>query len=508
MLRSNIIANFLGKVWPSLLGILLVPVYLQFLGVEAYGLIGFFTTLQALISFLDLGLSTTTNREVSMGFSLQEDRSRVRDLIRTLEFIYALVALIIGLGFYLASNWLAVDWINSSDLSAETVRFATIIFGISLALRWPTALYAGVLQGSERQVLYNALYIIIFTLRSAGAAFVVVFVSHTIYAFLIWQLGIALLELLVMALAAWKVLGYGSGQPRLDFSRLGGIWKFSIGVSAISLLAAFIKQLDRILISRLLLLEQVGYYTAASAVYSAVSLLTVPFTSAVFPQFTALIAERNNTALASMYHKTSQYISFVVAPVSAILMFFSRDILLVWTRSEDVALHVAPTLSVLAVAALFNSMMQLPFMLQLAAGITWISLWNNAVNLIVLAPIMYFLISQYGVAGAGISWALFNLLYYLIVPHVMHRYILPGEKTSWFLMDTLSLMFLGTLPYGLIHLVGYENQWKLFFEIILGSLFYIIIVLMFYPTIRLALMDMALNNPLTLRVRQVDMEKP
>ncbi len=497
MLKSNIIANFIGQVWPSLLGILLVPVYLHYLGVEAYGLIGFFVSLQALISFLDLGLSTTTNREVAWNLTLREKVVQTRDLIRTLEVIYMLTSGVIASGFFLAADWFATEWINLTDLSPDTVRLAAMIFGVSLALRWPVALYGGVLRGSEKQVLYNVLYVTTATLRSGGAAVVVAFISPTIVAYLVWQLVAALIELLVMAWSAWRTLRLDSAQaPRIDFSSLRGVWKFSASVGVTSLLAALIKQLDRILVSKLLLLLQVGYYTTASTVYSAISLVTAPFASAAFPRFTSLIAEKKDVELAALYHKTSQYVSFVVAPLSAILMFFSYDILLLWTRSEEVAVHAAPTLSILAFAALFNSMMQLPFMLQLAAGITWISLWNNFINLVVLAPVMFLLISRYGMAGAGISWALFNVLYYLIIPHIMHRYILPNEKTIWFLKDTLLLMVLGFLPFWVVYLAGYANPIMLFIEVIFGCILYVSVVLLLYPVIRMAVIDLILKNPL------------
>lgn len=48
-----------------LMGLVFVPLYIKFLGMEAYGLIGFFATLQALFSILDLGLGATLNRELA-----------------------------------------------------------------------------------------------------------------------------------------------------------------------------------------------------------------------------------------------------------------------------------------------------------------------------------------------------------------------------------------------------------------------------------------------------------
>ncbi len=38
--RHNIFANFAGKVWSGIFSLAFVPVYIQLMGVEVYGLIG------------------------------------------------------------------------------------------------------------------------------------------------------------------------------------------------------------------------------------------------------------------------------------------------------------------------------------------------------------------------------------------------------------------------------------------------------------------------------------
>ncbi|MEN8215666.1 MAG: hypothetical protein ABFS56_04685 [Pseudomonadota bacterium] len=66
-IKLNIIANFAGKAWTVLMSLAFVPLYIKFIGVEAYGLIGFFVTLQAVFGLLDLGLSTTLFRPSGTG---------------------------------------------------------------------------------------------------------------------------------------------------------------------------------------------------------------------------------------------------------------------------------------------------------------------------------------------------------------------------------------------------------------------------------------------------------
>jgi len=48
-LRRNVLAGLINSTWTVLLGLAVVPMYLKYLGIEAYGLIVFFMTLQALL---------------------------------------------------------------------------------------------------------------------------------------------------------------------------------------------------------------------------------------------------------------------------------------------------------------------------------------------------------------------------------------------------------------------------------------------------------------------------
>lgn len=40
MLKRNVIANYLGQGWRVLMSLAFVPLYIKYLGIEAYGLIG------------------------------------------------------------------------------------------------------------------------------------------------------------------------------------------------------------------------------------------------------------------------------------------------------------------------------------------------------------------------------------------------------------------------------------------------------------------------------------
>lgn len=486
MLRSNIIANFLGKVWPSLLGLILVPVYLQYMGIEAYGLIGFFVALQGLIGFLDFGLSTASNREVARLQNLPNEGSGIHDLVRTFEVVYWGVALLIFSVFITASGWLAEKWIVSETIPTDVIRSAAVIFGVTLALRWPVALYSGVLRGLERQVLLNLLTGVVTTLRNVGAAILVAFVSNSILAFLLWQLGAALIEVLVMVIVTWKILpARPNRKAEFHFEFIRKVGRFGLALTIISILASVFKQFDRIAITRLLSLEAVGYYVAAYTVYELLSYFVSPVVDAAFPRFSALLSQGDTEALAKMYHQTAQIVSFLIAPATVFVALFAYDILFFWTRSLEVAQQAHLTLSVLALAYTFNAMMHIPIMLQYAAGDTSIAMGVNVVGSTLLLPLMYMVVNQYGIAGAGFTWLAFNLLYYIITPHFMHRRLLPGHKWIWIFKDTLAFILLAWALMGGVYALASLTVNRLIVFVLVGvaGLIYIIISFWTYPSL-------------------------
>ena len=86
--KSNLFANFAGSGVAALLQLAFIPFYIKFLGIEAYGLIGFYILLQAVLQVLDLGLGPTMNREMAR-YSVQPDKAgEARDFTRTLEIGY------------------------------------------------------------------------------------------------------------------------------------------------------------------------------------------------------------------------------------------------------------------------------------------------------------------------------------------------------------------------------------------------------------------------------------
>ena len=452
LLKKNIFANFIGKGWSLLMGLVFVPFYIKFLGIEAYGLVGFFIALNTTIHLLEFGLSSTMNREMAR-YSVWPDRiDEARDLARTLEMIYWIVGLLIALFVYWSAPWIALNWVKSETLPLEAVSRAVAMMGMSIALQWPVSLYSGGIMGFERQVLLNGLTAILGTIRGLGAVLVIWLIAPTITIFFSWQIFASFLQVGLTAFFFWKIIPAGARTARINIKSLQSIWRFTAGMGATGLVTFCLSQLDKVVLSKLLSLSMFGYYNVSNQVNTAIRMSSNSIFAAFLPRMSSLFASEDEKALRIIYHKGCQFVSFIVLPASAVIAFFSYDLIYLWTQNKEVAYMAAPIASVLVVGSAFNSLMGIPYHMTVARGWAMFGFYQNLIAAIIMVPIMILLSKHFGGIGAASAWLILNIGYLIVSMPIIIRRVIPGELRSWYMVD-VGRPFL--LSFGLIGLGWY-----------------------------------------------------
>ncbi|MDX2479302.1 MAG: oligosaccharide flippase family protein [Desulfuromusa sp.] len=435
LVRKNIMANLIGSGWVALISIAFIPLYIHFMGVEAYGLVGFYLTLQAVFAVLDMGLTATVSRELARLSSTGGVTQEMRNLVRTLEFFYWGIALFIMVLVVLLAPWIATQWLNANTLSADTLIVSIMLMGMMIALRMPYGFYGGGLLGLQRQVQLNVIKVVVETLRSGGVVLVLWLVSPTVVAFFQWQLLISALGAVAMAWGLWRSLPRSSSKPLFQLSVFRRLWRFAAGMSVIMLLSAILVQMDKLVLSKMLTLEAFAYYSLASTVAVGLYVIIGALFSSVYPRFTQLLASDESALLKSFYHKSCQMMTVLVMPMAMLISFFSINILQLWTHNAVVAEQTAPILSILVVGTALNGMMNLPFALQLAHGWTRLAIGLNTVAIVILLPSLIIVVEWFGVVGAAAIWLVLNAGYMVFGLALMHRKIFKGELLHWIVAD-------------------------------------------------------------------------
>jgi len=184
LIKRNFIANILGKSWGSILSIVLIPVYINYLGVESYGLIGFYLAITSIISVFDFGIGSTLNREIAIRSVNSNSDSSIKDLVRTLEVVYWSISVFIGIFIILISPYIASNWLHSNHIPIETLINTLRLMGLSLVFQFPMSFYQGGMLGLQKQVSLNIILIINGTFRGIGAVIFLNLFSKEISSFL------------------------------------------------------------------------------------------------------------------------------------------------------------------------------------------------------------------------------------------------------------------------------------------------------------------------------------
>lgn len=417
------------------MGIAFVPLYIKYLGIEAYGLIGVFAILQAWLVLLDMGMTPTLNREMARFTAGAHTSQSIRDLLRSLEMICFAVAFLIWIIIIFSAHWLSTHWLQVEKLPIETVSQALVAIGFVVAFRFIEGFYRGALLGLQKHVLFNVVNVLLATLRSVGVVGVLAWISPTIKAFFLWQGFISIIVIITLAIMVYRHLPRSELPPRFSKSAVKEVWQFAKGMMVITFLSLLLMQTDKVLLSRLLPLKSFGYYTLSASVCGVLYLLVVPIAQSFSPRFTELVARGEIEILKNSYHLAAQLVTVLVAPAALVLIFFGENLLMVWTGNAPLAHDASPVIALLAIGWMFNAIMNPPYMLQIAYAWTKFSIWMNVVAVGLLVPSIFFVVPRYGATGAASVWAVLNLGYVLIAIHFMHRRLLLEEKWRWYTQD-------------------------------------------------------------------------
>jgi O-antigen/teichoic acid export membrane protein len=454
-LRTNILANYAGQIWMAVTGVAFIPLYIRALGMESFGLVGLMLSIQALSMLFDLGMGGVLNRELARRIHSSELKQTLADLIRTFEWLVWPIAAMVAAVIWLASEPLANHWLHPDRLTHQETAHAIAIMGLAVALQWPSSFYANGLSGLEKQPALNMINAGFATLRGAGVLVVLFWVSPTITAFMWWYAAVGATQSLTTAAALWRLLpADNKSQAKFRFQEIHLTGRFAGGLLAIMALSVTLIQLDRIVLSAMRPLVELGYFSLAMSIAAGMGRMIQPMFNALYPRYTRLVSSGKAVELTYLYHLSNQCLAVMAASTAAVLMVFGKDVVYLWTGDYATAATLAIPLSILIAGTALNGLMTLPYALQLAFGWTRLTIGSNLVALILGLPFCIWAVKRDGIVGAAYLWFAINLGFFALTIPLMHRRLMRGELSKWYFQDifppSISAIFITLLSGWLL----------------------------------------------------------
>ena len=442
-LKLNVAANYASQLYATLIGIALIPLYLKYMGAEAYGLVGFFAMLQAWFNVLDLGLTPTIARESARFFGGALGATDYRRLFRSLSAIFLAVALVGGGILFALAPTVADKWLHVHALPSAEVVAAVRIMALSVAMRWMGGLYRGVVTGAERLVWLSTLNASIATLRFAGVFASMAVWGYTPTVFFWHQFVVAALELLALFLVAKRLVpARGELDPQVgwSFAAVRPLLRFSLTIAFTSSVWVFVTQTDKLILSGILPLSDYGYFTLAVLVAGGITIVTGPISTALLPRLARLHAESNTAEIVRLYHQFAQLVAVVAVSLMLTLAYRAESFLYAWTGDLAVTRAAAPILRLYALGNGLLALGAFPFYLQYARGTLRYHLIGNIGLAGLLIPAIVFAASRAGGAGAGWVWLTMNAAYLFGWVAFVHAKLEPGLHVTWLTRNVLSIL--------------------------------------------------------------------
>ncbi|WP_287909473.1 oligosaccharide flippase family protein [Acinetobacter sp.] len=486
-LKINILASYASQIYLVIISIAILPIYMKYMGAEAYGLVGFFAMLQGLFALLDFGLTPTISRQTAQYNAGVVTVLHFRQLFRSLSIIFMVIACIGGGLIFYFNHYIAEHWLKLENLTTSDVLFSLQVMAICVSLRWMAGLYRGVISGFEQIVWLSVVNIIIATLRFPGVLLYMYYFGFTIKNFFIFQLIVAIIEFFTFAFKVSLLLPKTDKEEKIgwSFSSVKPILGFALTIALTSSVWVILTQLDKFVLSGILPLSEYGYFTLAVLVAGGILQIGAPISSAIMPRMARLHGEQKQEELKQVYLGTTQFVASIVVTAGIVLAILSKQVLYAWTGDILLAEKAAP---ILQLYALGNSVLTLgafPYYLQYAKGNLKLHFIGNLVTAIVLIPVIILAAKNYGALGAGWAWALIQLTYLIFWVSYVHKVVEPNINLLWFKAFLPSIGSVSVVAFVLFHFIGFsEQRFIAFLQICIFSVLCLIVAILSSKEVR------------------------
>ena len=191
-------------------------------------------------------------------------------------------------------------------------------------------------------------------------------------------------------------------EVAVDRAILRPLLSFGGWITVSALVVPVLVYTDRILLSGLVSVAALAYYTVPYEIVFRLQIFPASFGTALFPTFTAVTTTRREE-LDSLYARSIKYLLLVMAPVTLLVVLFAHSVLQVWI-SPDFASHSTVVFQILAFGMLLNAVSQIPSQLLDSYGRPDLRAKVFLAYMPGYVLLAWLLISHFGLVGAAIGW--------------------------------------------------------------------------------------------------------
>jgi O-antigen/teichoic acid export membrane protein len=454
LLAKNVVWNLLSIFVPFLVAIITIPILIDVIGKDRFGLLAISWMFVGYFSLFDFGLGRALTVLVARCLG-ERQQEKIPGLVWTALSLMAVLGLIGFCVIFWLTPWLVGSVLKvPQELQQETMK-AFYLLAVSIPFVIITVGLRGVIAAYQRFKLLTAIRIPMGVFTFVGPVAVLPFSSslYPIVAVLVVGRFIAVLAHIMLLLRIVPELGR---YFRLDSSQLRPLFGFGGWMTVSNIVVQLMVSMDRFVIGAVLSVTAVAFYTTPYEIVLRLMVIPVAFVAVLLPaQSTTLAIEqgKDRAYSAELFNKGLSYIFITLFPLLLLITVFSYDGLKLWVGNEF-AVNGYRVMQCLAIGVLFYGLALVPLSLIQSAGHPD---WPAKLHLLEL-PIyllgLWWALFHYGILGAALVWTIRAWLDALAL-YVMSLMLMPESRSSagrygLSVIVAIALFFVATLFHGLL----------------------------------------------------------
>lgn len=448
-LSKNLIFNVVGQGIVLALSFVAAKYIFRLLGDDLFGIIYFNITLATIVtSILELGVLSTTNRQVSLYFDTEPDY--VTSLIRTASFLYWSFGFLILIAIFALAPLLIHQWVNLRTLPADTAITMIRILSIGTLIVLPRSLYTSLFRGRQRMGINNVIDVSTAAAQQLGVV-VILKLGGGGYLVAAWMSATLLAAILVYLFVAGRMFGWRALLPGFDMAVVKRNLSYTALMFSNSLLSLTQLSADKVVVSKLLPVGEFGLYAFVSGAVGRATFVAQAIGQAAFPLFARLHVEGDQATLQVQFRKLQDLVSFLTLPMFAAICFGAIPVL-TYVFNTGIATRLLLPTVLLATGFYLYSILINPLFLAFAIGKPNVVVKPNAVGVVLVVVVTIALVALYGITGAALSLIVYDAFAFAVIVPRICRECLQVAPWTWY-AHVLKAVGLAVPLYGIAWLL-------------------------------------------------------
>ena len=413
MLGRNTAWNLFGQVLPAAAAVFTVPILIQGLGTERFGVLTLIWLVVGYFSIFDLGLGRALTQLLSERLG-HDDHQSVPALVWTALGLMGCLGVVGTAVAVVAAPSVQHALKAPIALGPETLS-ALYLLALSIPLVVSTAGLRGVLEARQRFDLANIVKLASGVFTYVGPVVTLAF-SHSLVAITLVLVAGRLATWAAYLIMCLHELPELRHKFAFDRTYTRPLLRFGGWMTVSNLVGPFLVYLDRFLIATLIGATAVAYYVTPFEIVTRLLLVPWAFAGVLFPLIASTLV-KNPERTSRLYFRGLRLIFLTLFPFVLCAIAFAHEGLSLWV-GESIASHSAVVLRWLALGVFMNGLAQVPFATIQAAGRPDLTARIHLIELPLYLPTLWWMAHRWGIEGAAVAWMLrggFDLVAQLVV---------------------------------------------------------------------------------------------